>query len=408
MSKYGPGGDGAAEYAFGAGGFHDDDDEFLGDPVYIDKHGEVLRSTCRFRILHFKAENHQEVLSIDNLDKPSEEPLIAAHLAKYPGGPKSWHTGNQFYQHDFQIANVEEDAEWFTTRHGARKCRTVTTITFTGGHKVEFAKVTSGYHRQRRLSSRKELQTMGFDGATKIYWEHALHRDSKTATPTPDGFEACVCTQPGYNSGLPGGACENCMNEGIVPAYNTSKGTITMNTQEMITIMQLENGAKVVRAVYLNDNGQAEAPRGLNIPTAGYCFKNVIGVDLKEGDLIAVETRDTYAIVKVTDPDVMATEVGCGLHELKHVVFKIKNDEFQRVKEAENRAVRQLALSEVTSKLDTYRKQVGEGAFGQVAGILGLDPSANALASAGHGTVDGAVIDDEVDAKLNDAGTSYD
>jgi hypothetical protein len=165
-----------------------------------------------------------------------------------------------------------------------------------------------------------------------------------------------------------------------------------MNSKEMITIMQLEAGAKVVRALYLTGNEapsapMAPAPAGYQSPPMpgrvpsnpfeeefsdhGYCFKNVIGLDLHRGDLIVAETRNTFALLRVVNPDVLATDVGCDLEDLKHVVAKVNNDHFKGVKENEAAAIRQLALSEVTSKLNDYRNQVGENAFTMVAGLLG-------------------------------------
>lgn len=158
------------------------------------------------------------------------------------------------------------------------------------------------------------------------------------------------------------------------------------NSMEILTTLQLQGGAKVVSAVYLS-----EQP----VPSAGgtkYHFKNVIGVDLAPGDIIACETRDTFALLRVVDPDVMVTDVGCPLHDLKHVVAKMKSEEFSRIKEAENNAIRQLSLSEVTSKLDTYRKQVGDSAFNAVASIMGVDPGQRALSA--QDTISGEVVDD--------------
>jgi hypothetical protein len=344
----------------------------------------------KYIALHFLGKHGEELLHIQD-QSVDKDPLVFALMGSYPGDTDlHWYGHNEFYQRDYTIASVERVYEMVQTRRGTRKEIERVKITFANGEQRTFA-ATGGVPRGycRSLEDRKKLtEVMNYDRAVGIY---RLHYDEKAATNqtgVPQGFEPCVCQRPGYYSGLPGGACENCMNEGIVPVYTSNTRNIEMNTQEMLTILQRESGAKVVRAAYLDNNGAKSAPNGLNMPKAGYCFKNVVGVQLKEGDLIVVETRDTYAIVQVTDPDVMATEVGCALHELKHVVFKVRNDEFIRVKEAENNAIRKLALSEVTSKLDTYRKQVGDGAFEAVAGLLGVDLSRNALSDAGNEVID--------------------
>lgn len=184
----------------------------------------------------------------------------------------------------------------------------------------------------------------------------------QTRRRPPEGYEDCPdCSNGGYN-GLPGGACPSCRNQGIVP-ITAAEGSIQMDTNEMVTILQLEAGAKIVQATYLDDAmGDANA----------YSFKNVLGLELRKGDMIVAETRGSFSLLEVKDPDVMVTEVGCPLSSLKHVVAKVRNDAYENIKKQEAEAHRKLALSEVTSKLTTYREQVGEGTFGTVAGLLGI------------------------------------
>ncbi len=198
-----------------------------------------------------------------------------------------------------------------------------------------------------------------------------------------------------YYNGLPStaGHVTPHMHQDTVQAQQ-KQGNILMDTMEMITIMQLEGGAKVVRCRYMNTAPVAPqapvppAPHGMtsNYPsmfddtTAGtYCFKNVVGLKLKKGDIVMAETRDSYSLLEVVNADVMATDVGCPLGELKHIVATVQNDAFLEIKEKENVALRQLALSEVTSKLDVYKEQVGSNAFNAVAGVLGVDTTLNAL-----------------------------
>lgn len=170
---------------------------------------------------------------------------------------------------------------------------------------------------------------------------------------------------------------------------------MTMNTREMITIMQLQGGAKIVRARYLNSMPAAPAaPAGAprrhvepgsydhnydptyssdSVDTQGtYCFKNVIGLDLEVDSIVMCETNDSYALLKVTDPNVRATDVSVPLSELKHVVATVDNAKFKQIKESENVAHHQLALSEVTERLTTYKDQVGATAYAAVGNILGL------------------------------------
>lgn len=175
----------------------------------------------------------------------------------------------------------------------------------------------------------------------------------------PHELEDCpVCAKGGY-SGLPGGACSECFNTGLVPKTQRNKGVLNM--QDMITVIQLKNGAKVVSAKYTQADG------GLSHE---YHFKNVVGVKLEVGDKAVVESKGGLAIVTVVDPDVRANTVSIPLGALKNVVSRVDTDGLKRVQEAENNAMHALALSEVTARLDTFKAQIGEQAFNSMAGLL--------------------------------------
>lgn len=141
----------------------------------------------------------------------------------------------------------------------------------------------------------------------------------------------------------------------------TPQGAKTMsnNAQEAITLMQLTSGAKVVAAHYLSGAGGV------------YHFKNVVGADLDKGDLAVVETKGDMALVKVVDPDVDVTTVGCGYDKLVHVIQKVDMDKVAKVKAAEGKARHQLAMSEVHDRLNTFREQIGNHAFAQAQSLLG-------------------------------------
>lgn len=166
-----------------------------------------------------------------------------------------------------------------------------------------------------------------------------------------------------------------------------------MNTNEMITIIQMNAGAKLVRAQYLSAQPMAQpfdqverpkqyAGRSGGIEPAGmghnpfsggdYHFKNVIGVNLEVGDIIVCETKGTFALLSVTDPDVKAPDLPCSMAELKHVVAKVNNDKLAEVKAQEVKAHEALSMSEVNKRLTDYRSQIGVGTFNNVAGLLGL------------------------------------
>lgn len=175
---------------------------------------------------------------------------------------------------------------------------------------------------------------------------------------TSADMEPCICQQGGY-TGLPGNACENCMNTGVVPKQQTENKE--MNTQELITVMQLQNGAALVRVRFIEGGNGRD-----------YTYKNVLGVDLAKDDLVVVQTGDRLGLAEVQDPDVGANTVSVPLGSLKHVVSKVDTSGLKRVQESENSAAHMLALSEVTERLDRFKEQVGDTTFNNLKGVLSL------------------------------------
>lgn len=144
----------------------------------------------------------------------------------------------------------------------------------------------------------------------------------------------------------------------------THKGTNTMSTTEMITIMQLETGASIVKVAYAKRDAS-------NMLPAKYSFKDVIGLNLAVGDVVAVEGLSSdFVLATVTDIDVLPTDISCELSDLKHVVCKMDNEAYKQAKDREATAKHQLALSEVTSRLSVYREQVGNSTFDAVSNLL--------------------------------------
>lgn len=156
------------------------------------------------------------------------------------------------------------------------------------------------------------------------------------------------------------GACVECYNTGRVPKANRSNDI--MNTAEMIAVMQIQQGAKIISAVYTGTNGGP--------PSSEYHFKNVACLPLVKDDLIVVQTRQGFALATVTNPDVRANACGCPLGDLKHVVNKVDLARLNTVLEGENNAQHALALSEVTKRMQEFQKQLGDETFNSMAGLL--------------------------------------
>lgn len=171
----------------------------------------------------------------------------------------------------------------------------------------------------------------------------------------PD-WELEECKACGHN---PGG-CHECLNTGFVP--KTQQRSKPMNTAEMIAVMQIQQGAKVVACVYTNHNG----------PTTSqdYHFKNVAALPLAKDDLVVVQTGRGYSLAMVVDPDVRVNTVQIPLGDLKHVVSKVNLAALHKVLEGENNAMHALALSEVTERVNKYKEQLGDGTFNSMRELL--------------------------------------
>lgn len=136
-----------------------------------------------------------------------------------------------------------------------------------------------------------------------------------------------------------------------------------MNTQETVTLIQITQGAKIVAATYVTSN------RGDNT-MAAYHFKNVLGLPVKVGDMLVVATRDTFALVKVTDASVPHTKIGCALSDLKHVVAVVDFSLYEQAVANEAQAGDRLAMSELHERLEVYRKQLHGSTFDSVLQLL--------------------------------------
>lgn len=124
------------------------------------------------------------------------------------------------------------------------------------------------------------------------------------------------------------------------------QGTVQMDTKELVNLMQLQNGATLFTATFEDNSKQ-------------YAFKDVLGLDLKVGDRVVVESRDTMALVTVTAINVRLSAVQCSLSLLKHAITKVDTSALDALKEREADAEDRLAAAEVYERLEKYQKQLG-------------------------------------------------
>lgn len=135
-----------------------------------------------------------------------------------------------------------------------------------------------------------------------------------------------------------------------------------MDTDEIITVMQLEAGAKLYGVELLdNPNGKI------------YTFKETTGLPIGFNDLVVVEVRNTFALGKVLDVGRSVLDIGCPLGALKHIVAVLPLDQFELLKTKEREAKHKLAMAEVSKKLTEYRALHGD-ILGQASRALGIFP----------------------------------
>jgi hypothetical protein len=134
-----------------------------------------------------------------------------------------------------------------------------------------------------------------------------------------------------------------------------------MQTNELVRHIQINQGAKIVKAFY-----------GETLQNQSYSFLNACGIALKENDQIVVQTKDTFKIVTVLDPDQSIQEIRGSIADLQHVVDKIDLDRFLSVTVSENTAISALAMSEVTSRLEAYREQLGNDIYDKINETLSI------------------------------------
>lgn len=129
-----------------------------------------------------------------------------------------------------------------------------------------------------------------------------------------------------------------------------------MNLNEVISLLQLEQGMPLVTVRFCDDT------RAKDNPSASYTYKAAVDHYLSPGDLVLVEVaKDGSSLLKVAEVVArLGAEAlqGCDISRLKHVVAKVDLGPYNAVLRAENEVRRQLAMAEVHERLAAVRKFV--------------------------------------------------
>lgn len=130
-------------------------------------------------------------------------------------------------------------------------------------------------------------------------------------------------------------------------AQEESNGASKMNTEEMITIMQLEAGATLFKAVFAGESRE-------------YIFKDALGLNLAAGDQVVVKTVNRLKIVKVSGVEIGIEEMdGLTFGSLQHAICKVDMSAYCELLQRERSAKSKLVMAEVSTRLDAVREKMG-------------------------------------------------
>ena len=158
-----------------------------------------------------------------------------------------------------------------------------------------------------------------------------------------------------------------------------TQGASKMNTQEIITVMQLEAVAKLVKVRFENN-------------TSEYTYKSTLGGHLQKDDLVVVQTGSNgFSLARVSDPNVSPSALSCRFDQLKHIVAVVDLKSFERTQQREVEAANKLAMAEVSNRLAKYRETLGAGALQNARQALGYMPPQRPVWGGGAQNEDGEI-----------------
>lgn len=136
-----------------------------------------------------------------------------------------------------------------------------------------------------------------------------------------------------------------------------------MNRNELITYLQMEKGLKMASVVYLDARQESiagylnagEQPSGKE-----YLYKVRPGAEVAEGDLWAVQARNSYALVVVTKVHTAPPAgVDLGAHRWKYLVSRVETEAADDIMAEEAAVFEQIARIEIQSKMKEITQALG-------------------------------------------------
>lgn len=138
-----------------------------------------------------------------------------------------------------------------------------------------------------------------------------------------------------------------------------------MNINEVVTLLQLQGGAKVVSVRFMDSPEEridmAPPAKGSRYPHPNgggrtYTYKCLTIPDVMINDLVVVETMGHFAVAVVAGIIPVSTMAGVDYDRLRHVVCRLPMTAYQEVLAAEGHAREALAMAEINDRLTSVKR----------------------------------------------------
>lgn len=131
-----------------------------------------------------------------------------------------------------------------------------------------------------------------------------------------------------------------------------------MNISEVVTLLQLQGGAKVVSVRFMDSPEERPHPNNVRgAPSSRtYTYKCLTIPDVMINDLVVVETLGHFAVAVVAGIIPVSTMAGVDYDRLRHVVCRLPMTAYQEVLAAEGRARESLAMAEINDRLASVKR----------------------------------------------------
>lgn len=123
-----------------------------------------------------------------------------------------------------------------------------------------------------------------------------------------------------------------------------------MNFQEIVTLLQLQGGARLLAVKFVNEKDMAQA--------RVYNYKCLLP-EVALGDLVVVETYAHFSVAKVVAELPAAAMAGVEYDQLRHVVARLDLTAYDKVMAAERQVKDRMAMAEINERLESVRRNYG-------------------------------------------------